>query len=88
MARPFVPEDLFRIRQVTDVAVHPDGERAAYVVSWCDEATDANRSEIWLVPGPGGPAEAHRRLDPRPRRPQPPLLPRRPEPGLPGRRGA
>jgi dipeptidyl aminopeptidase/acylaminoacyl peptidase len=62
MARPFVPEDLFRIRQVTDVTVHPDGVRAAYVVSWCDEATDANRSEIWLVPGPAGAAVAHRRL--------------------------
>src|SRR4051812_29844748 len=60
MTRTFVPEDLYRIRQVSDVAAHPDGCRIAYVVSWCDESSDANRSEIWLAPDGG--ADGHRPL--------------------------
>jgi dipeptidyl aminopeptidase/acylaminoacyl peptidase len=53
MARTFVPEDLYRIRQVTDVAVHPVDGRAVFVVSWCDEETDSNRSQLWLIAPPG-----------------------------------
>lgn len=48
MSRPFHPDDLHRIRQVTDARWHPDGERVAYVVAWADRTTDANRSEIRL----------------------------------------
>ena len=48
MARPLQADDLYLLRTVTDCALHPDGERAAYVVSWCDRDTDANRSQIWM----------------------------------------
>ncbi|MEM9033365.1 MAG: S9 family peptidase [Actinomycetota bacterium] len=49
MTRPFHPDDLHRIRQVTDVRWHPDGDRVAYVVGWADRETDANRSELRLA---------------------------------------
>ncbi|MEM8902986.1 MAG: S9 family peptidase [Actinomycetota bacterium] len=49
MNRPFHPDDLYLVRQVTDVRWHPDGDSIAYVVSWADRATDANRSEIHLA---------------------------------------
>jgi dipeptidyl aminopeptidase/acylaminoacyl peptidase len=43
-----VPEDLYLLRQVTDCALHPDGEQVAYVVGWADRETDSNRSQLWL----------------------------------------
>ncbi len=48
MARSMLPEDLYLLRHVTDCALHPDGRRVAYVVSWMDADTDSNRSVIWL----------------------------------------
>jgi dipeptidyl aminopeptidase/acylaminoacyl peptidase len=51
MARAFQAEDLYLLRQVTDCELHPDGDLAAYVVTWCDRETDSNRSQIWLHEG-------------------------------------
>jgi dipeptidyl aminopeptidase/acylaminoacyl peptidase len=51
MARPMVPEDIHLLRQVTACALHPDGARVAYTVSWADQATDSNRNQLWLHDG-------------------------------------
>jgi dipeptidyl aminopeptidase/acylaminoacyl peptidase len=51
MPRPMLPEDMYLLRQVTDCAMHPDGIRVAFVVSWLDQATDTNRSVLWLHEG-------------------------------------
>lgn len=51
MARSLLPEDLYLLRQVTDCALHPDGRRVAFVVSWMDQETDTNRSVLWLHEG-------------------------------------
>jgi dipeptidyl aminopeptidase/acylaminoacyl peptidase len=45
------PEDLYLLREVTDCDLHPDGQRVAYTVSWCDESTDSNRSQLWIHDG-------------------------------------
>ncbi len=51
MARPLTANDLYLLREVTDCVLHPDGRRVVFVVSWCDEETDANRSQLWLHDG-------------------------------------
>ncbi|MEO1064661.1 MAG: S9 family peptidase [Actinomycetota bacterium] len=59
MTRPFHPEDLHLVRQVSEVRWHPDGRRLAFVVSWADRETDANRSDIHLADVAAG---THRRI--------------------------
>jgi dipeptidyl aminopeptidase/acylaminoacyl peptidase len=53
-----VPEDLLRIRFVSDPQLHPDGHRVAFVVTTLSEARDEYLSTIWMVKADGG--------DPRP----------------------
>lgn len=48
MPRPMRPDDLHELHAVTDVALHPDGERVVYELSWPDRETDRNRSVLWL----------------------------------------
>jgi dipeptidyl aminopeptidase/acylaminoacyl peptidase len=52
--RPMVPEDLFRIRFVSDPQFHPDGRRVAFVVTTLSEARDEYLSTIWIVYVDGG----------------------------------
>jgi dipeptidyl aminopeptidase/acylaminoacyl peptidase len=52
-----VPEDIYLLRQVSNCALHPDGVRVAYSVSWADQETDSNRSQLWLHDG-----TSHRQL--------------------------
>jgi len=52
--RPFGPDDLYAVRQVTDVDVGPDGRIAAYSVAWADRDTDRNRSVLALIDRDGG----------------------------------
>jgi dipeptidyl aminopeptidase/acylaminoacyl peptidase len=52
--RPMVPEDLLRIRFVSDPQLHPDGQRVAFVVTTLSEARDEYLSTIWIVDVNGG----------------------------------
>jgi len=52
--RPMVPEDLFRIRFVSDPQISPDGRRVAFVVTTLSEARDEYLSTIWMVGADGG----------------------------------
>ena len=52
--RPMVPEDLFRIRFVSDPQLHPDARRVAFVVTTLSEARDEYLSTIWVVDVDGG----------------------------------
>ena len=54
--RPMVPEDLFRIRFVSDPQLHPDARRVAFVVTMLSEARDEYLSTIWVVDVNGGDA--------------------------------
>ena len=49
-----VPEDLLRIRFVSDPQLHPDGRRVAFVVTTLSEARDEYLSTIWIVDVDGG----------------------------------
>ena len=48
------PQDITRIRWVSDVRLSPDGERAAFVVTTLSEERDAYLSNIWTVATRGG----------------------------------
>jgi dipeptidyl aminopeptidase/acylaminoacyl peptidase len=53
--RAMVPEDLLRIRFVSEPQIHPDGQRIAFVVTTLSEAGDEYLSTIWVVGVDGGP---------------------------------
>jgi dipeptidyl aminopeptidase/acylaminoacyl peptidase len=53
------PEDITRIRWVSDVQMSPDGQRVAFVVTTLSEEGDAYLSNLWMVAVAGG---APRRL--------------------------
>ncbi len=52
--RPITPDDLYRLRFITDVALSPDGGRVAYVVRMADRDRDRYRAAIWIVDVDGG----------------------------------
>jgi len=52
--RPIVPQDLMRLRFVSDPQISPDGRRIAFVVTTVSEEKDAYLSNIWLVETAGG----------------------------------
>ena len=65
-----VPEDLLRIRFVSDPQLSPDGRRVAFVVTTLSEARDEYLSTIWMVDADGGearPFTGGRGATPRPR---------------------
>jgi dipeptidyl aminopeptidase/acylaminoacyl peptidase len=47
--RKLTVDDLFRIQNVRDPRISPDGEWVAYVVSKLDEKKDASDSDVWMV---------------------------------------
>ena len=47
--RPLKVDDLFRIKNVGDPQVSPDGQWIAYVVSTTDVKADKSDSDIWMV---------------------------------------
>ncbi|HJZ60890.1 MAG TPA: S9 family peptidase [Miltoncostaeaceae bacterium] len=67
MARPLAPDDLFRLRWVSDVVLLPDGERVVYTVVGMEREADEYRSSLWIFDG-----EGNRQLTfgPRDRRPE------------------
>jgi dipeptidyl aminopeptidase/acylaminoacyl peptidase len=52
-----VPDDLTRIRFVSDPQLSPDGRRVAFVVTVLSVERDRYLSNIWMVPAGGGPPE-------------------------------
>ncbi len=48
--RPMTPEDLYRIKNVTDPRVSPDGKWIAYTVSVPDIKANSFNSDIWIMP--------------------------------------
>lgn len=49
MARPIRPTDLYRLESVGDIALSSTGDTAVFTVGWPDEASDENRSRLWLL---------------------------------------
>ncbi|MBK8151059.1 MAG: S9 family peptidase [Acidobacteria bacterium] len=47
--RPLVLDDLFKIKNVSDPQISPDGEWIAYVVSTIDTKADKSNSDVWIV---------------------------------------
>jgi dipeptidyl aminopeptidase/acylaminoacyl peptidase len=52
--RAMQPDDILRIRWVTDPQISPDGTQVAYVVTTLDAEKNEYRSRISLVPAAGG----------------------------------
>lgn len=52
--RGMVPEDILRIRWLSDAQVAPDGGRVAFVVTTLDEEKDGYRSAVWSAAADGG----------------------------------
>jgi dipeptidyl aminopeptidase/acylaminoacyl peptidase len=53
-ARAMVPQDLTRIRFVSDPQIAPDGRTVAVVVTTLSEEKDEYLSNIWIVSAAGG----------------------------------
>jgi dipeptidyl aminopeptidase/acylaminoacyl peptidase len=51
--RPMRPEDLYRVRNLSDAVLSPDGNRVAWVEAEADEASDRLRTSIWAAPADG-----------------------------------
>ncbi len=47
--RPLRVDDLFRIKNVGDPQVSPDGKWVAYVLSTTDAKTDKSDSDVWMI---------------------------------------
>jgi dipeptidyl aminopeptidase/acylaminoacyl peptidase len=52
--RPMTPQELTRIRFVSDPQISPDGRRVAFVVTMLSEDKDQYLSNIWMVDTAGG----------------------------------
>ena len=52
--RPLAADDLFRIQEVSEPQVSPDGTDIAYLVSHNDRDADERRTTLWLVGWAGG----------------------------------
>lgn len=52
--RPIEPEDLYKIKQVSDPNISPDGKWIAYIISDPDLTKNGFNSDIWLLQVEGG----------------------------------
>lgn len=50
---PYQPDDLFKLSQVENPQVSPDGKQVIFTRSYADIATDRRLGEIWLMPVDG-----------------------------------
>src|ERR1700685_1543071 len=57
-SRTLVVDDYFRIKEVGDPQISPDGKWVAYTVKTANLKEDKNRRRIWMVPTGGGMAIA------------------------------
>lgn len=46
--RPFTPDDVLRVRDVSEPRISPEGDWVAYTVSSADTAEDQNHQAIWM----------------------------------------
>ena len=46
--RPIEARDIFQLHAVGEVAIHPRDGSVVYSVTWPDEATDSNRSQLYV----------------------------------------
>jgi dipeptidyl aminopeptidase/acylaminoacyl peptidase len=51
---PYAADDLFKIAQVQDPQVSPDGAQVIFTRNYADIATDRRLGEIWVMPTAGG----------------------------------
>lgn len=49
MTRDLVPDDFYRLADVADPQISPDGESVLYAVSLPDRARDASNTDLWRV---------------------------------------
>ncbi len=54
--KPWTPEDIWKLRSVSDPQLSEDGEWIAYVVSVTDFDENSGNSDIWIIPSNGGKA--------------------------------
>ena len=47
--RPIVPADVYRLQELTDPHVSPDGNWVAYTLSTVDSAKDKRNEDIWMI---------------------------------------
>lgn len=47
--RPLEPEDWYRFKAVSQLAIAPDGNAVAYIVTSYDKASDESRGALWLA---------------------------------------
>jgi len=55
--RQVVPEDLFSLRDVSDVRLSPSAADIAFVLTTIDKANNREISNIWIIPSAGGAAK-------------------------------
>lgn len=53
MPTPVDIERFYDIRELTDIAVSPDGERVAFIAQECDATDDERRSALYIAPADG-----------------------------------
>ncbi|MFZ3217100.1 MAG: S9 family peptidase [Candidatus Acidiferrales bacterium] len=56
--RPLTIDDYFRIKEVDDPEISPDGKWVAYTVKTANLKEDKNSTRIWMIPTAGGAAIA------------------------------
>jgi dipeptidyl aminopeptidase/acylaminoacyl peptidase len=54
--RPLRPDDIFKLKEVSDPAVSPDGRSVAFEVTTLDADKDESDTDIWMAPFDGGEA--------------------------------
>lgn len=54
--RPITIDDLYRISQIEDPRISPDGQWIAYVLMTVDQFDNSYKRNIWIVPSAGGEA--------------------------------
>lgn len=52
--RPMMPEDLYRIKRVSDPQVSPDGKWVAYTIAVPNLEENHFNSDVWIIPLSGG----------------------------------
>lgn len=53
-SRPLKPEDMFLLREVSDLGLSPAGTRVVYTVTIDDVELDESSSDLWMSPVKGG----------------------------------
>jgi dipeptidyl aminopeptidase/acylaminoacyl peptidase len=52
--RPVSPEDVYALKQISEVEISPDGKTLAYTLERADRGEDSFRHELWLADANGG----------------------------------